>query len=83
MEEYQEVGLLCLQHLADHGDVGPCNRLQLGMPKGARKLAMGVWFLKHGALVPNTDQGTRDTMPLKFAKDRQTNVDNGQGNQVV
>lgn len=75
MEDYQEVALLCLTHLKNHGDVGPVNRLQVGMPKGSRKLAMGVWFLKHGALVPNTDQGTRETMPLRYAKDRETDLD--------
>jgi hypothetical protein len=74
-ESYQEVGLLCLTHLKAHGDVGPVNRLLLGMPKSTRRLAMATWMVAHGALVPNQDQGTRDTMPLRFAKDKETNLD--------
>lgn len=74
-EDYQEVGLLCLGHLLAHGDVGPVNRLILGMPKSTRRLAMATWMVTHGALIPNTDQGTRDTMPLKYSKDKKTNIE--------
>lgn len=70
--EYQEVGVLCLQHLKAHGDVGPINRLVVGMPKGTRRLAMATWAVAWGALVPNQDQGTRDTMPLRYTKEKET-----------
>lgn len=74
-EEYQEVGLLCLTHLANHGDIGPCNRLLLGMPKSTRRLAMATWMVAHGALVPNRDNGTRNTSPLVYSKDKKTDVE--------
>jgi hypothetical protein len=73
-DDYQDVGVMCLQHLLDHGDVGPINRLILGMPKSTRRLAMATWAVAHGALVPNTDQGTRDTMPLRYTKEKKTDV---------
>lgn len=75
MVEYQEVGLLCLQHLADHGDVGPVNRMYNGMPKGARRNAMGVWFMKYGSLEVNQDAGTKAAMPMRYTKQRQTDIE--------
>ena len=74
-DSYQEVGLLCLTHLKDHGDVGPVNRLIVGMPKSTRRLAMATWMVAHGALVPNQDQGTRDTMPLRYTKEKKTDLE--------
>lgn len=74
-DRYQEVGLACLQHLLDSGDIGPCNRLYLGMPKSQRRLAMGTWMLKHAGLKINPAKDTRDTMPFAFNKAKATNMD--------
>lgn len=74
-ERYQEVGLLCLEHLKAHGDVGPCNRLYLGMPKSSRGLAMGQWLVKYGSLKINGDRGTQATMPMVFDKAKATDIE--------
>jgi hypothetical protein len=73
--EYQRIGVLCLEHLSANGDVGPINRLIVGMPKGLRRLAMATWAVAHGALVPNQDTGTRDTMPLRFTREKKTDTE--------
>jgi len=70
--EYQAVGVECLQHLSDHGDIGPVNRLYVGMPKGTRKTAMASWLMAHGALKVNTDKGTKETSPMAFDKNKKT-----------
>lgn len=70
--KYQEVGVQALMHLAKHGDVGPVNRLFLGMPKGVRKTAMGSWMLAHGSLQVNTQADTKKTSPLSFDKKKKT-----------
>jgi hypothetical protein len=72
---YQDVGLMTLAHLAAHGDVGPVNRLVMGMPKGTRKLAMATWMLAHGAIKLNDDRDTRTTMAFKFDKTKKTDVE--------
>lgn len=74
-DRYQEVGLKCLQHLGDHGDVGPVNRLYLGMPKSSRRLAMAQWFIAHGKLKVNPDRNSVKAMPLVYAKDKEMNME--------
>lgn len=74
-ERYQEVGLLCLAHVVAHGDVGPCNRLYLGMPKSSRGLAMGQWLVKYGPLKINGDRGTQATMPMVFDKSKAADIE--------
>lgn len=68
-----DAGLQALMHLEKYGDVGMCNRLYVGLPKGVRKAALGSWMLAHGALRPNLDAGTKRTMPLMFDKSKVTN----------
>jgi len=68
----QVVGVQALMHLGKTGDIGPINRLMVGLPKGVRRNALGSWFLAHGALEVNTDAGSRNTAPLKFAKSKKT-----------
>lgn len=69
-----EVGVQALMHLAKTGDIGPANRLMVGLPKGLRRNALGSWLLTHGALEVNADAGTKKTAPLKFAKGKTTNA---------
>ena len=68
-----DAGLQALMHLKAHGDIGPCNRLQVGLPKGVRRVALASWLLAHGSLKVNTDQGTRKTAPLSYDKSKATN----------
>lgn len=74
-DRYQEVGLACLQHLKDHGDIGPCNRLYLGMPKSTKSLAMGRWLILYGALKINGDRTTNKAQPMIFDKSKETDMD--------
>jgi hypothetical protein len=69
-----EVGIQCLMHLEANGDIGPANRLLVGLPKGVRRNALGSWMLTHGALSVNADAGTKKTAPVKFDKSKKTNV---------
>lgn len=69
-----ECGLQALMHLDKHGDIGPCNRLQVGLPKGVRRTALASWLLAHGSLKVNTDPGTRKTAPLAYDKSKKTDA---------
>ena len=68
----QVVGVQALMHLGAHGDIGPVNRLLVGLGKGTRRSALGSWLLAHGGLVVNDSMATRKTAPLKYSKDKQT-----------
>jgi hypothetical protein len=69
-----EVGVQALMHLAAHGDIGPVNRLMVGLPKGVRRNALGSWMLAHGSLKVNMDAGTRKTAPIAFDKAKKTDA---------
>lgn len=75
MLEYQACGLAVIRHLMEHGDVSLVNRLYKGMPKGAKSAAMGKWLLLHAAVMPNTDKGTKEAMPLKYCRDKVCNLE--------
>lgn len=74
-QEGQELALSCLQHLADHGDIGFCNRLYLSMPKGTKSSAMASWLLTYGQLEANTDKATKASAPFKFSREKATDVE--------
>lgn len=71
-----EAAVSCLSHLAQHGDVGFCNRLYLALGKGTRKAALSSWFLSHGALIANTE-GNKAEMSFKYTKEKATDVEAG------
>lgn len=73
--DIQLAGLSCLQHLADHGDIGQVNRLYLALGKGARKSALTSWLLAYGSVVANDDKGTMGEAPFKYTKEKTTNVE--------
>lgn len=75
MNDYQDVAVQALMRLAEHGDVGPINRILAGMPKGAKTNSMASWALAHGAVEVNTDAATKKSMPLRFTKAKATNVE--------
>jgi hypothetical protein len=45
------------------------------MPKGTKSSAMGSWLLTHGALVANTDKGSKTAMPFKYDKSKTTDLE--------
>lgn len=67
-----EAGLQSLMHLKAHGDVGPVNRLLVGLPKGVRRTALASWLLTHGALAVNTDAVSKKTKVLTYDKNKST-----------
>lgn len=75
--EGQMLAVSALTRLADHGDIGYCNRLYLAMPKGTKSSAMASWMLTHGALIANTDKGSKADKPFVFSKDKTTDVQAG------
>lgn len=77
VNEGQMLAVSALTRLADHGDIGYCNRLYLAMPKGSKSSAMASWMLTHGALIANTDKGSKGDKPFVFSKDKSTDVQAG------
>lgn len=71
----QSAGVGVLEHLAEHRDTGPVNRLYLALGKGARHSAMTSWLLAHGSLVANTDSLTKREKPFLFDKEKVTSPD--------
>lgn len=73
--DLQRIGLSALNHLAVNGDIGPVNRVLLGLGKGTRKSSLAQWFLNHGALSINTDEATAKEKPFVYNKARTTNME--------
>jgi hypothetical protein len=69
IKEGQTLALSALQRLHDHGDIGPVNRLQVAIPKGAKSASMAAWFLKHGALVANTGPDKKQK-PFLYSREK-------------
>ena len=69
IKEGQTLALSALQRLHDHGDIGPVNRLQCAIPKGAKSASMAAWFLKHGALIANTGPDKKDK-PFLYSREK-------------
>lgn len=63
------LAMSALHRLADHGDIGPANRLYLAMPKGTKSSAMAEWLLTFGKLAPN-DGEDKKSKPFVYAKDK-------------
>lgn len=72
--EGQTLGLAILAHIEQHGDTTIANRLLTGMPKGTKRNAMAEWLMAFGKLQINDDKASASTSPLKFAKDKVTNI---------
>ena len=77
--DIQHVGLSCLNHIAEHGDVRLFNRLFLAMPQGSRKTALTQWALAFGKLKANTEEGKKES-PFVYDKDRETNLTDAAAN---
>jgi hypothetical protein len=68
----QDTGVSVLEHFAQHKDTGVVNRLYLAMPKGSRSTALVSWLLAHGALIANTDPGTKKEQPFRYLSGKTT-----------
>lgn len=68
-----DLAMSALHRLADHGDIGPANRLYSAMPKGTKSSAMAEWLLTFGKLAPN-DGDDKKAKPFVYAKDKTMNL---------
>jgi hypothetical protein len=68
-----ELAMSALSRLAEHGDIGPVNRLYLAMPKGTKSSAMGEWILAFGRVNANDGENAK-TSPFVYAKEKQTDM---------
>lgn len=73
VKEGQSIALSCLQHLADHGDIGAVNRLVTKMPKGTKSGSMIAYFLEFGSLVANEGSDKKEK-PLVYSKEKATDM---------
>lgn len=74
----QTIGVQALMHLEKHGDIGPVNRLMVGMPTGMRRQALASWLLSYGALSINTGEDKK-TKVFNFDKAKKTNAEGANG----
>lgn len=65
-EKIHSLGLMALEHTAEHGDPVYANMLLENMPKGQKKQALKAWFLRFGKLASVKDQ---DQLKYKKIKD--------------
>ena len=72
--DIQELGLVCLQHLEDHGDTMPLNRLVNVLRRGQHQ-AFVEWSLAFGKVVKNTTKDTMAAQPLSYAKAKTTDIE--------
>lgn len=72
--DIQLMGLQCLNHIEQHGDVTLLNRLFIALPKGLRKNAFAQWALAHGKVEVNKGDDKK-VMPLSHAKGKKTDMD--------
>lgn len=68
-QDIQDVGLECLAHIGEHGDIMPLNRLVNVLRRGQHQ-AFVSWALAYTKVSVNRDKGTMDKMPLSYAKDK-------------
>jgi hypothetical protein len=69
VKDGQTLALSALQRLHDHGDIGPCNRMQGTMPRGTKSGSMAAWLLQFGALTANTGADKREK-PFLFDREK-------------
>jgi len=67
-KDVHKAAMSALHHLAEHGDIGFANRLQLALGKGQRKTALAKWFITYGKLAVNVDKASMKDQPFVFSK---------------
>lgn len=75
-KEGHKLALQALVHLNNTGDIGPCNRLYVAMPKGSKSSAMAAWLMSFAALQPNPD-ATDKAKPFVYTKDKKCDPEGG------
>lgn len=72
--DIQELGLVCLTHLEEHGDTMPLNRLINVLRRGQHQ-AFLEWSLAFGRVVKNTTKDTMAAQPVVYAKAKKTDIE--------
>lgn len=72
--EIQALGVACLSHIEQHGDVMPLNRLVAALQRSQTR-AFVEWALAFGKVQKNADKATREAMPLRYDGSRFTDID--------
>jgi hypothetical protein len=72
--DIQTLGLVCLQHLDEHGDTMPLNRL-INVLRRGQHAAFMEWTLAFGKVAKNLDKVTAASQPVLYAKNRVTDIE--------
>jgi hypothetical protein len=72
--EIQELGLACIEHIEEHGDTMPLNRLINALRRGQHQAFM-TWVLAFAKVKRNMDKATKEQQPVCFDKSRTTDID--------
>jgi hypothetical protein len=72
--DIQAIGLECLEHLEEHGDTMPLNRLINVLRRGQHQAFM-MWALAFGKVTKNPTKDTQDAQPVVYAKERLTDIE--------
>jgi hypothetical protein len=72
-DDIQALGLVCLQHIEQHGDVTPLNNLYDALIKTQHQ-AFAEWAFSFGKVSKNTNAKTKEAMPLAYDKSKKTDI---------
>ena len=72
-DEIQTLGLACLQHIEQHGDVTPLNSLYDALIKTQHQ-AFAEWAFSFGKVSKNMDKKTMEVLPLAYDKSKKTDI---------
>jgi hypothetical protein len=73
-DDIQALGLVCLQHIEQHGDVTPLNNLYDALIKTQHQ-AFAEWAFSFGKVSKNTNKKTMEAMPLAYDKSKKTDIE--------
>lgn len=77
--DIQAIGLECLEHTANHRDIMPMCRLINVLRRGQHQ-AFVSWAITYGMFVVNKEKLTMELLPVKFNKDKVTDVEGATSN---
>jgi hypothetical protein len=71
--DIQTLGLDCMVHAEEHRDIMPMCRLVNVLRRGQHQ-AFVSWAITYGKFVVNKEKASMETLPLKFNKDKATDI---------
>jgi hypothetical protein len=72
--EIQALGLVCLEHIENHGDVTPLNNMFHALRK-TQFQAFAEWAFSFGKVSKNTNKATMEALPLAYDKAKKTDLE--------